>query len=113
MTGSRTLRRPLSDRPVHRVTAMRHARGWSMDDLAARANTNRQRICKTRLNEDWLRVLAAAFDVAPTDILPDDDQSVVLSPEERALIEAYRALPVERRPLIPGIIAGLGQIIPA
>jgi transcriptional regulator with XRE-family HTH domain len=118
MSGSRALERPLSDRPPHRVKALRVARGWSMDDLASRANTSRQRIWaiergNTRLNEDWLRKLAAAFDVAPTELLPDEDQSLVLSPEERELIAMIRALPAERRALLSGILSGLNAPVAA
>ncbi len=99
---------------MHRVYELRRRRGWSMEELARRANTTRQRIWaiehgETRLNEDWLRILAAALDCAPADLLPPEDHGVVLTAEEIALIEAIRKLPPERRVLVPALVAGLGQ----
>ena len=105
---------PAFERPANRVQDLRRERGWSMEELARRANTTRQRIWaiehgETRLNEDWLRKLASALDVAPIDLLPPQDQGLALTPDEIALLKAIRTLPPERRALLPGLIAGLGQ----
>jgi DNA-binding XRE family transcriptional regulator len=53
-------------RPMNRIRELRLARKWSMEDLAARCGTDRQRIYQlehgnARLNEDWMRRIASAF----------------------------------------------------
>lgn len=57
----------------NRIKELREVRGWSMDDLAARANTGSSTISKlekgkTRLTIEWIERLAKAFNVPPEEI---------------------------------------------
>jgi transcriptional regulator with XRE-family HTH domain len=95
--------------PGQRITMLRQARGWSMEQLAQIAGTNRQRIWQlengnTRLNETWMTRLAKAFGIKPAELLPDHQRDVVLSDDEKHLIAAYRGLSEATRPLLPGMI---------
>jgi transcriptional regulator with XRE-family HTH domain len=62
-----------------RIKELREKRGWSMRELAARANTTSSTINKlekglTRLNTDWLTRLAAALEVEPQELITPSDR---------------------------------------
>jgi transcriptional regulator with XRE-family HTH domain len=99
-------------RPSNRIRDFRLARGWSMEDLAVRAGTDRQRIYQlehgfARLNEDWMRRLATAFEIAPVELLAPEDQGFVLSDDERLIIENFRKLSDQHRPLVVPFLTAL------
>lgn len=109
---ARTLAAEPKARPGNRIRAHRVARGWSMEDLAVRAGTDRQRIYQlehgnARLNEDWMRRLAAALEIAPVDLLAPEDQGFVLSEDEKLIIENFRKLSDQHRPLVVPFLAAL------
>lgn len=78
----------------NRIAEIRQERGWSMEELAARANTTASQINKlekgrVRLNFDWMHRLARALEVHPVELHP----GVILpTPEEQALLDRYRGL---------------------
>lgn len=83
-----------------------------MEDLAVRAGTDRQRIYQlehgnARLNEDWMRRLATAFDIAPVELLAPEDQGFVLSEDEKMIIENFRNLSNLHRPLVVPFLVAL------
>jgi transcriptional regulator with XRE-family HTH domain len=96
----------------HRLATLRRAAGLSLEELAERANTNKQTLYsvesgKARLSLPWMRRLARALQVKPDELLLEQDRSIVLSPEERAILDEFRDLPAERRALVAGILRGM------
>lgn len=68
-----------------RLRTLRQARGWTLDDLAARAHLGASTISRIetgqrRLAVDQLVVLARALDVTVDELLADDEQAVVIRP---------------------------------
>ena len=64
----------------NRIKELRDARGWSMRELAARANTSASTINKlekgeTVLNVLWMQRLAKIFDIAPESLIETQDDS--------------------------------------
>lgn len=91
--------------PRNRVRELRKARGMSQADLAQAAGISQPAISQiendTRpITLDWLRTFARILDVAPADILDDQDYPDRLTPEERELIEHYRAASNDQREMV-------------
>lgn len=106
--------REQKSRPSNRIRDFRLARGWSMEDLAMRAGTDRQRIYQlehgnARLNEDWMRRLATAFDIAPVDLLAPEDHGIILTDKELTIINMLRALPADKQALLPAFVNALAN----
>ena len=64
----------------NRIKELRDARGWSMRELAARANTSASTINKlekgeTVLNVVWMQRLAKIFDISPESLLGSHDEA--------------------------------------
>jgi transcriptional regulator with XRE-family HTH domain len=64
----------------NRIKELRDARGWSMRELAARANTSASTINKlekgeTVLNVVWMQRLAKIFDIPPENLLGSRDET--------------------------------------
>lgn len=91
----------------NRIKEIRRARGLSMEQLADRVGCatpqiNKLEKAERRLSLDWMRKLARALEVAPADLLSREDNparydEMILSAEERELIEAYRRVPRRNR----------------
>lgn len=107
--------RPRS-RPVketdNRIAELRAARGLSITQMAEKVNANLQtyhdvETGKTRLSLDWMRRIARALDVFPSELLLPADLKYDLSDAELELLLLIRALPDDRRNLVPAIIASI------
>lgn len=64
----------LSDILPSRVHALRRERGWSLAELAERANTTPSQIMKLeksqrRLDARWMQRIADAFEISPTELI--------------------------------------------
>ncbi|MEE4452883.1 LexA family transcriptional regulator [Novosphingobium resinovorum] len=64
----------LSEAIPNRVRALRAERGWSLAELADRAGTTASQVMKLeksqrRLNFDWVRRLAAAFEISEAELM--------------------------------------------
>ncbi len=79
----------LEDTARRRLRTLRQAKGWTLDDLAARAHVGASTISRIetgqrRLAVDALVVLARALGVTVDDLLADDDgDDVVIRPTAR------------------------------
>jgi transcriptional regulator with XRE-family HTH domain len=77
---------PLEDAARRRLRSLRQARGWTIDELARRANMSPSTISRLetgrrRLAIDHLVMLAGALDTTVDELLiADDDEDVVIRP---------------------------------
>lgn len=84
------------DENPNRIRELRLAKGWSQQRLADEIGCSKMSISglergKPELDQKWMRRLAPALGVTPADILPVEDNPRVLSEEEWALIQQFRA----------------------
>ena len=105
-------------RAENRIAELRRARGLSLDDLAAITGSARQTLHhvetgRVRLSLDWMRIIGRALDVSPAELLLPEDVPYRLSAEELELLAILRALPEDRRALVPGLLASLLQPVAA
>ena len=96
----------------HRMHELRMAAGWSLDQLAQRVNSTRSTLHgvengRTEMSLHWMRRLGDAFGISPAEILHAQDRPYVLSADELRLLDQVRALPADRRALLPGMLAAL------
>jgi transcriptional regulator with XRE-family HTH domain len=70
----------------NRLTELRKARGWSMAQLGARcvpqvdgSQINKLEKGATGLSPKWLRILSAALECSPIDVLPNDLRDAVIN----------------------------------
>lgn len=80
----------------NRIRELREAKGLSQVQLAEMANVtpsalNKVEMGKRGLDQQWMRRLAPLLDCEPADLLPDEDNPLRLSDDERAFLERYRA----------------------
>jgi DNA-binding XRE family transcriptional regulator len=102
----------------NRIAELRAARGLSVTQMAEKVNANLQtyhdvETGKTRLSLDWMRRIARALEVAPSELLLPSDLAYDLSDQELELLMLIRALPEERRGLVPAIVASMSADIAA
>jgi transcriptional regulator with XRE-family HTH domain len=103
--------RPLKETD-NRIAELRALRGLSITQMADKVNANLQtyhdvETGKTRLSLDWMRRIARALEVAPSELLLPSDLKYELTDKELELLALIRALPDDRRNLVPGIIASI------
>lgn len=82
--------------PPNRIQELLDAKGMKQAELARLANVTVSALNKvvkgTRgLDQDWMRRLAPHLGVSPAELLPREDNPLVLSEQERELLERYRA----------------------
>jgi transcriptional regulator with XRE-family HTH domain len=72
--------------PPNRLTELRKARGWSMAQLGARcipqvdgSQINKLEKGATELSPKWLRILSAALECSPVEVLPNDLRDAVIN----------------------------------
>lgn len=103
--------RPLKETD-NRIAELRVMRGLSITQMAEKVNANLQtyhdvETGKTRLSLDWMRRIARALEVAPSELLLPSDLKFDLTDKELELLALIRALPDDRRSLVPAIIASI------
>lgn len=84
----------------NRIAELRALKTWSQAELAARmrpktsaVQVHRYETGQRGLDLDWMRRFAAALECSASDLLIDDDVRDRLSPNERKLMDALRAMP--------------------
>jgi transcriptional regulator with XRE-family HTH domain len=82
--------------PPNRIQELLDARGMKQAELARMANVTVSALNKvvkgTRgLDQEWMRRLAPHLGVSPAELLPLEDNPLILSEEERELLARYRA----------------------
>ncbi len=87
----------MSDRPKNRIEEIRKARGYSMEELAQRANTTASQINKLEkgrvsLTLEWMYRLANALDCHWSELPADTPPAPALAPREEAMLNLYRGL---------------------
>lgn len=80
----------------NRIRELREAKGIAQNELARMANTEPSTINKLEkgkrgLDQNWMRRLAPLLGVTPAELLPIEDNPLMLDDDERALIAARRA----------------------
>jgi transcriptional regulator with XRE-family HTH domain len=83
------------DDAPNRIQELIDAQGINQAELARRANVTVSALNKvikgTRgLDQWWMRQLAPHLGVAPAELLPFEDNPMILNPEERSIIDRYR-----------------------
>lgn len=89
--------RLVSDNTIspNRIRELRDAIGMSQAELARRIHVTPSALQKVeigarKLDQEWMRRVAAVLDVSPAEILPVDDNPWMLSEDEKHLLEQYR-----------------------
>lgn len=86
----------------NRIRALRKAKGWTLQELAARVGISIGHLSeietgKRQLTQRYMVVFAREFGCAPSDILPFSQNTGALTPDEAALLMAYRmAAPTQK-----------------
>lgn len=92
-------------RPRNRLRELRKAAGLSQVELAERTGVSQSAISQMEndviaMDTAWMRAFARELGCDPADLLSDHDNPARLAPDERALVEAYRAATPEQRELL-------------
>lgn len=87
--------KPMAELP-NRIREWRKARGMTLETVALAMGCSIPQVSQlergaTPLTLDWMIALARALNVEITDLLPADHAGGVLTPEERDLVQRYRA----------------------
>lgn len=97
---------------IARIKELRDARGWSTNQLALEAELT-QSTLSTLLNPkqnslpslDTLMRLCNAFGITLAQFFLEDEQSELVSPHEKFLIELYRKLPETKKRAVLALLA--------
>ena len=95
----------LAMNPRNRLRELRKAAGLSQVELAERTGVSQSAISQIEndviaMDTAWMRAFARELGCEPVDLLSDIDNPDRLSPDERALVEAFRASTQEQRELL-------------
>lgn len=96
---------PLSGRTSrhsNRIRTLRKLHGMTQQELGQRIGCSHAQVsdlerCVVALTHEWMTKIAAAFDCAAADLLPDEDNPDRLTTEERDLVQLYRSADIEQR----------------
>jgi transcriptional regulator with XRE-family HTH domain len=84
-----------------RLRYSRRQRGWTQEQLAAKAGTNQAVIQKIEngksLRPRKINEIAAVLEVNPAWLMFGEEQGEGLTPEERSFVESWRSLPPVQR----------------
>lgn len=89
-----------------RITGLRHAKGWSMADLARAAGTTKGQIQKLergdrRLTFDWMAKLAGAMGVKMSALLPPEEVECPNNSAETEILRFVSEIPMaEKMPFL-------------
>lgn len=109
------------DAPPHqmpnRIRELRKAAGLTIEALAERADMSQPMLGfletgKRDLKHVHQRRIAAALGVAPADLLNDDEHSIILTQDERKLLDDYRTLDAGNRRAVRGVAESLSAFVP-
>jgi len=106
-----------ADHLPHRVRELRKARGMTIEQLAEAVGLSQPMIGFIELGKRDLKhchmiSLARALGVRPADLLNEDEHSVVLTQDERALLDDYRALDAGMRLAVRSVAKSLSTNMP-
>lgn len=98
----------------NRIREFRKAKGWTIEELAHRADCSGPTIHdlergKLRLSVKWMRILAPLFDVAPADLLADEDFPARLRGDARLLNQIFHAATEEQKSQILRVAKALAE----
>lgn len=79
----------------NRIRELRTSREWSLETLAGKVGCSKVQISDlerglVQLTVDWMRRLAEPLGVTPAELLTAQDNPLMLSEEERAIIARFR-----------------------
>lgn len=94
------------------IAALRHKRGWSLNDLARAAGTTKAQIQKLergerRLSLEWLERIARALGVKVSELLPESEVACRHSEAEREVLAALSLVNRDQQVLIAQLIKDL------
>lgn len=92
----------------NRIRELREALGISQADLAHLAHVTPSALNKIEmgsrgLDQRWMRRLAPLLGVTPAELLPDEDNPLRLSEDEREFLERYRKANEREKGILVGV----------
>lgn len=102
---------PMAD-ATNRIRELRLAAGLSQQKLGDRMSVSKMTISdlevgKVKLTLDYMRRVAEALGCAPADLLNPEDNPWQLAPDERRLLERYRAADPQQQEIAEGVLDAL------
>jgi transcriptional regulator with XRE-family HTH domain len=98
--------RAMDEQMPNRIRELRKARGLKIEQLADRVGCGITYVSdiergKRELSYHWMKRFARALKVQPADLLAEEGQQPLLAPDERELVDLYRADdPVQQQQLL-------------
>jgi transcriptional regulator with XRE-family HTH domain len=88
--------------PIERIEELRNQRGWSINKLAMEATLTPSTLSSIlnrgkSLNIDTLLHICEGFGITTAQFFAEDEESEVVSPQEKLMLAQFRKLPPEKK----------------
>lgn len=100
------------EKAPNQIRKLRDDRGMTLEAVALEADCSIPTISdlergKARLSDKWMRILGRVFNVAPADLLSDDDNPDRLQDGARRLNDLYRGASADQQAQILRVVEAL------